>query len=142
MNTVHDPRTRSVPLYEEVGEQVARKTRAMAATGVALALGLTTAACGGSSDDNSNGGTSGGKAAYNAAVETVVNPNTAKGGTLNLWGSQDVDSLDPARAYYAFVWNLNRLYTRKLVDYAAVPGKEGLKLQPDLAQAEPEISAD
>ncbi len=122
---------------------MARKTRAMAATGVALALGLTTAACGGSSDDNnSNGGTSGGKAAYNAAVETVVNPNTAKGGTLNLWGSQDVDSLDPARAYYAFVWNLNRLYTRKLVDYSAVPGKEGLKLQPDLAQAEPEISAD
>src|SRR4051812_35812034 len=50
--------------------------------------------------------------------------------------------MDPARAYYAFVWNLNRLYTRKLVDFAATPGKDGLKLVPDLAAAEPEISAD
>jgi peptide/nickel transport system substrate-binding protein len=122
---------------------VSRKTRAIAAVGVALALGLTTAACGGSkSDDNKGGGTSGAKSAYNAAVTDVVNPSTAKGGTLNLWSAQDADFWDPARAYYAFVWNLNRLYTRKLVDYAGAPGKGGLQLQPDLAQAMPEISAD
>ncbi|WIM96287.1 ABC transporter substrate-binding protein [Actinoplanes oblitus] len=122
---------------------MSRKTRAIAATGVALALGLTTAACGGSKDDNkSGGGSSGGKSAYNAAITDVVNPSTTKGGTLNLWGAQDADSFDPARGYYAFVWNLNRLYTRKLVDYAAAPGKAGLELQPDLAQAMPEISAD
>jgi len=123
---------------------VARKTRAIAATGVALALGLTTAACGGSSDkgNNKNGGTSGGKSGFNAAITSIVNPSTTKGGTLNLWSSQDADSWDPVRGYYAFVWNLNRLYTRKLVDYAPAPGKEGLKLLPDLAAAEPEISAD
>ncbi|WP_436525615.1 ABC transporter substrate-binding protein [Actinoplanes sp. HUAS TT8] len=117
------------------------KIRAIAAAGVALALGLTTAACGGSkSDDKST--TTTGKSAYNAAVTDVVNASTVKGGTINLWSAQDADYWDPARAYYAFVWNLNRLYTRKLVDYAAAPGKSGLELQPDLASALPEISAD
>ncbi|MEU4562532.1 ABC transporter substrate-binding protein [Actinoplanes sp. NPDC023936] len=122
---------------------MSRKTRAIASAGVAVVLGLTTAACGGSdSDDSGNTSTTGGKAAYNAAITSVVNPSTTKGGTLNLWGAQDADYWDPARGYYAFVWNLNRLYTRKLVDYAAEPGKGGLELQPDLAAALPEISAD
>jgi peptide/nickel transport system substrate-binding protein len=121
---------------------VASKIRVVAAAGVAVALGLTTAACGGGSKSDSNGGTSSGKSSFNAALTTIVNPSTTKGGTLNLWSSQDADSWDPARGYYAFVWDLNRLYTRKLVDYAATPGKDGLKLLPDLASAEPEISAD
>lgn len=118
------------------------KTRMVAAAGVAVALGFT-AACGGTSDsDSDKGTTSGGASGYNAALTGIVNPGDKKGGTLKLISSQDVDSMDPARAYYAFVWNLNRLYTRKLVDYAAAPGKDGLKLVPDLAAAEPEISAD
>ena len=122
---------------------MARKTRVLAASGVALALGLTTAACGGGSDsDNNSNGNSNGKSEFGAAITKVVNPSTTKGGTLNLWTSQDADSWDPARGYYAFVWNLNRLYTRKLVDYASTPRKDGLKLQPDLAEAEPTISAD
>ncbi|GAA2528032.1 ABC transporter substrate-binding protein [Winogradskya humida] len=116
------------------------KTRAVAAAGVAVALGLT-AACGGKSDSDSDSSTSG-KSAYNAAVTSVVNASDKKGGTLNLWSSQDADSWDPVRGYYAFVWDLNRLYTRKLMDYAGAPGKDGLKLTPDLASAEPEISAD
>ncbi|HET6484271.1 MAG TPA: ABC transporter substrate-binding protein [Actinoplanes sp.] len=121
---------------------MARKTRVLAASGVALALGLTTAACGGSSDNDNKGSGSNSKSEFNAAVTNVVNPGTAKGGTLNLWSPQDVDSWDPVRGYYAWVWNMNRLYTRKLVDYSAAPGKDGLKLQPDLAEAEPTISAD
>jgi len=120
---------------------VVSKTRVMAAAGVAVALGFT-AACGGTSDSDSDKGTSNGAAGYNAALTGIVNPSDKKGGTLNLMSAQDVDSMDPARAYYAFVWDLNRLYTRKLVDYAAAPGKDGLKLVPDLATAEPEISAD
>jgi peptide/nickel transport system substrate-binding protein len=121
---------------------VVSKTRVVAAAGLAVALGLT-AACGGTSDsDSDKGSTTGGASGYNAALTGVVNPSDKKGGTLNLMSAQDVDSMDPARAYYAFVWNLNRLYTRKLVDYAAAPGKDGLKLVPDLATAEPEISAD
>ncbi|GAA2693659.1 ABC transporter substrate-binding protein [Actinoplanes palleronii] len=121
---------------------MSRKTRAFAAAGVALALGLTSAACSGNKSDDKGGTTSGGKSAYNAAITDVVNPSTTKGGTLNLWTAQDADFWDPARGYYAFVWNLNRLYTRKLVDYAASPGKSGLELAPDLASAMPEISAD
>ncbi|MFI7543082.1 ABC transporter substrate-binding protein [Actinoplanes sp. NPDC049599] len=118
------------------------KTRVVAAAGLAVALGLT-AACGGTADsDSDKGTTTTGASGYNAAITGVVNPSDKKGGTLNLMSAQDVDSMDPARAYYAFVWNLNRLYTRKLVDYAAAPGKDGLKLVPDLATAEPEISAD
>jgi peptide/nickel transport system substrate-binding protein len=116
----------------------------IAAAGVAVALGLTTAACGGGSKSDNNGGGSSttGKSQFNAATTSIVNPGTAKGGTLKFWSSQDADSWDPARGYYAFVWDLNRLYTRKLVDYAAAPGKDGLKLVPDLASAEPELSAD
>jgi peptide/nickel transport system substrate-binding protein len=114
----------------------------LAAAGVAVALGLTTAACGGGSKSDTGGGATTAKSAFNAAVTSIVNPSTAKGGTLKLWTSQDADSWDPARGYYAFVWNLNRLYTRKLVDYTAAPGKDGLKLVPDLAAAEPELSAD
>ena len=121
---------------------MAGKTKVMVAASVAIALGLTTAACGGGSSDDKKGSTSGVKAQYNAALTGIVNPSTKKGGTLNLWSAQDADNWDPARAYYAFVWDFNRMYTRKLVDYAAAPGKDGLKLVPDLASAEPEISAD
>ena len=120
---------------------MASKTKVVAAATVAVALGLT-AACGGSKNNNDTGGSSGSKAGYNAILNGVVNPSTAKGGTLNFWSSQDADSWDPGRGYYAFVWTLNRLYTRKLVDYPGKPGPEGLKLEPDLAQALPEISAD
>ena len=121
---------------------MAGKTRVMVAATVAVALGLTTAACGGGSKSTSTGGSSSGSGGYSAALTGVLNASTKKGGTLNLWTAQDADSWDPARGYYAFVWNLNRLYTRKLVDYAAAPGKDGLKLVPDLATAEPTISAD
>jgi peptide/nickel transport system substrate-binding protein len=114
----------------------------LAAAGIAVTLGLTTAACSSSSNSNGSSTTGSGKSSFNAALTNIVNPSTAKGGTLNLWSSQDADSWDPARGYYAFVWNLNRLYTRKLVDYAAAPGEAGLKLVPDLAASEPEISAD
>jgi peptide/nickel transport system substrate-binding protein len=121
---------------------VVSKTRVVAAAGVAVALGFT-AACGGGSDgDNKGSDTSGGKSGYNAAITSVVNPSTAKGGTLNFMTAQDADSWDPARGYYAFVWDMNRFYTRKLVDYAAVPGKDGLKLVPDMATGDAEISAD
>ncbi|MFI5493388.1 ABC transporter substrate-binding protein [Actinoplanes sp. NPDC051859] len=117
---------------------MASKTKVVAAAGAVIALGLT-AACGGASDKST---TAEGKSAFDAAITSVVNASDKKGGTLNLWTSQDADSWDPVRGYYAFVWNMNRFYTRKLMDYAAAPDKAGLKLTPDLAAAEPEISAD
>ncbi|WP_033339329.1 ABC transporter substrate-binding protein [Catenuloplanes japonicus] len=111
----------------------------MVAATAALALSVTAACGGGGGTDSSNGGA---KNAQNAALTGVLNASDKKGGTLELWSSQDVDSLDPARGYYAFVWNLNRLYTRTLVAYDAKPGADGMKLVPDLAGAEGVLSND
>ncbi|GIH18235.1 ABC transporter substrate-binding protein [Rugosimonospora africana] len=113
------------------------KRRAIAAGAAVLAMALL-AACGGNkatTTTNSNTG-----AGFNAAVGKVVNPSTKKGGTLQMWSSQDADSWDPAIGYYAFVWDLNQLYTRTLVTYPAQPGTAGLKLAPDLASAMPDIT--
>jgi peptide/nickel transport system substrate-binding protein len=115
------------------------KRRAIAAGAAVLAIALL-AACGGSK--TTTGGKSETGAGFNAAVTHVVNPSTKKGGTLQLWSSQDADSWDPAIGYYAFVWDLNQLYTRTLVTYPAAPGNGGLKLTPDLATALPTITDD
>jgi peptide/nickel transport system substrate-binding protein len=120
---------------------VARKTTVMVAATAAVTLGLT-AACGGGSDKNSNGNNSDTGAAFNAAATKVVNASDKKGGTLNFWSSQDADSFDPAISYYAWTINMNRFYTRTLMTYTPKPGKDGLILTPDLAQAAPTLSPD
>ena len=121
---------------------MAGKTKVMVAGAAALTLGLT-AACGGGSDDgNKNSNNSDTGAAFNAAATKVVNASDKKGGTLNLWSPQDVDSFDPAISYYAWTINMNRLYSRTLMTYTPKPGTDGLALSPDLAQAAPEVSAD
>jgi len=121
---------------------VAGKTKVMVAGAAALTLGLT-AACGGGSDDkstsNNNSSASG---SFNLAATQVVNPSDKKGGTLNLWSPQAPDSLDPAIAYYAWTIDMNRLYSRTLMTLSPKPGKDGLALAPDLAEAAPTISAD
>ncbi|MER5864232.1 ABC transporter substrate-binding protein [Kitasatospora sp. NPDC002040] len=121
------------------------RNRTLAAAALVATLALTVSACGGSKSGGAGDGASKGTAAaagFNAAVDKVVNPSDKKGGTLNLWSATDVDSLDPGRAYYASVWNYERFYARTLLAYDAKPGKEGLKLVPDLAAAQPEIAAD
>ncbi|MFC5906735.1 ABC transporter substrate-binding protein [Streptacidiphilus monticola] len=100
-----------------------------------------TAACGGSKNHGTSSDSKGGSS-FNAVATSIVNPSDKKGGTLNLWGSQDVDFLDTARAYYAFAWDLQGLYARTLVAYPSKPGKDGLQLQPDLAASMPTVSAD
>src|SRR3954462_10409039 len=104
-----------------------------------VAMGLT-AACGGSGGSKSNNSSSGGGSAYNAAVTGVVNPSDKKGSTLNLWSSQDADSFDTAISYYAWTINFDRLFARTLMTYAPKPGKDGLQLVPDLAEAAPTIT--
>lgn len=120
------------------------RNRTLAAAALVASLALTTAACGGSK----GGGTgdkasqSASKGGFNAAVDKVLNPSDKKGGTLNLWSSTDADSWDPGRAYYASIWNMQRFYARTLLAFDAKPGKDGLKLVPDLAAAQPEVAAD
>lgn len=77
----------------------------------------------------SAGGAQGG---FDRGSVSVRNPSGRTGGTLRLV-SGDIDSLDPARSYYAGVWNVMRLYTRQLVTYAPAPGDAGTQLVPDLA---------
>jgi len=113
-------------------------------TGVAVAsvaaLALVLAGCAKGSTPGTSGST-GGKSGFNAATEGVVNPSDKKGGTLKFASSSDIDSWDPARAYYAWAWNMQRFYIRTLVAPQAKPGKEGLKLVNDLAQSQ-DISSD
>ncbi|MFJ7202525.1 ABC transporter substrate-binding protein [Streptomyces sp. NPDC098789] len=119
---------------------VIRRKQAIAITAVVAALSLT-AACGGKGDDGAKDKGSTG-AAFDAATKGVVNASDKKGGELKLWSPQDVDYLDPARAYYGFVWNIQRLYIRQLLAYDSKPGKDGTKLVPDLAEALPVLSND
>jgi len=72
------------------------------------------------------------EAAQDAAVEGVRAPSTQDGGTLRAV-SPAIDSLDPARSYLPWVWNLMRLYTRTLVTYQSAAGAAGAELVPDLA---------
>ena len=105
-----------------------RRTIWLAAFGGLATLAL--AACGGASSGGT--GTSS-PAAFNAAITKVVSPSTKKGGTLTFGDSSTTDSTDPGNTYYAFSWNLTRLYTMPLMTYKSCPGKCGLQVVPDLA---------
>ncbi len=71
-------------------------------------------------------------AVQDAAVSGTRAPSTESGGTLRMVAPA-VDSLDPARSYLPWVWNLMRLYTRTLVTYESAAGAAGAELVPDLA---------
>jgi peptide/nickel transport system substrate-binding protein len=112
----------------------------LAALGAVATLAL--AACGGGSSSSSGGGGGGatGPTGFNAAVTGVVNPSNHKGGTLSFGLSSTPDSTDPGNTYYAFMWNLTRLYTMPLMTYKSCPGACGLQVVPDLATAPGVIS--
>jgi peptide/nickel transport system substrate-binding protein len=114
------------------------KVTALVATASALTLGLT--ACGGSDDGNSGG--SGGSGKYNAALTSIVNPSSKKGGTATYEMSDVPDSLDPGNTYYGWVQNFSRLYSRALMSFKPAPGKAGLQIVPDLASGPGKASAD
>jgi len=115
------------------------RTGAIAAA--VLALGAT-AACSGSSSGGSTGGATTKSAAYNAALDGIVNASDKKGGTLNYVASGDFDSLDPARTYYAYSWNYQRIYQRTLLMFKATPGNDGAQVTGDLAKGLGTFSSD
>jgi peptide/nickel transport system substrate-binding protein len=82
-------------------------------------------------------------AGYGGGLDGVVKPSSKKGGTLQLAASTTEDGmLDPARTYSQPSWNVQRLFLRKLVDYAPMPGSAGRKLMPDLATDTGRVSSD
>ncbi|MEV4741019.1 ABC transporter substrate-binding protein [Streptomyces sp. NPDC049555] len=116
-----------------------KRTTVAIATAVVLALGAS--ACGGS-DDKSDGGKGGGSSAANAALTGLANKSDKKGGTLAFEMADAADSLDPGNTYYGWVQNFARLYGRTLTMFKPAPGKEGLKVVPDLAEGLGKPSAD
>ena len=108
--------------------------------GAATAALLLSACGGGGNGDNTSNNGATKDSGYNAAIDKVLNPSDKKGGTLKLTVHDNPDSLDPAIAYYAQVWNFMKgFYVRSLLTNEAKPGKDGLKLVPDLATDMPSI---
>jgi len=105
----------------------------------AAAIALLVAGCGSSSSGgkNPNAGPKPKSAdnVFNAGTSGIRNVSTTKGGTLNFIADGDCDYWDPARTYYGFCWDMQRLFSRGLMGYAAAPGDAGLNVVPDLATA-------
>jgi len=94
--------------------------------GAVAALALVAAGCGGS--DNKKASSGGGA------------PIAGKpGGTLKVLSNGDVDYIDAGAAYYQFSYMVTSATQRPLYSYKP---DEPLKPAPDLASADPEISAD
>jgi peptide/nickel transport system substrate-binding protein len=125
----------------EFSMAITRRATSIAAVGAVAALAL--AACGGSGGGtSSSSAASGGAPTYNGAVDGVVQPSDKTGGTLKLIEQSDVDSYDPARTYYAYSWDIQRLFTRSLMGFSPLPGAKGTAVVPDLAQAAGVSNAD
>ena len=107
-----------------------RRTSGLAALGVSAAL--VVAACS-SSSSSSGSSTPANSVAFNTGVTTVVNPSTAKGGTVIYDNSSGPDSTDAGNTYYAFNLNFTRLYATPLTTYKACTGSCGQGLVPGLA---------
>ena len=109
-------------------------TAACAAAVVVLAACSSSSGSSSTSSSTSSGPTTSGPA-YNQGISSVVNPSTAKGGTITYDDSSVFDSTDPGNTYYAHVWNFSRLYATPLMTYTSTPGSGGLQLVPGLATA-------
>jgi len=106
-----------------------KKTRVLGLVALVAAGAMALAGCSSSSGGSSS---SGATPSFNAAVNAVYNPSTKTGGTLKLLATSDCDSWDPARTYYGFCWNLQRLFSRTLIGYSKVNGNK-FTLAPDMA---------
>ncbi|MGW1164965.1 ABC transporter substrate-binding protein [Streptomyces sp. NPDC001153] len=102
--------------------------RVITAVATVTVLSLSAAACGGGSKSSS-----GGSGSKDAALDSIANASSKKGGTVTLEDSDVPDSLDPGNTYYGFVQNFSRLYARTLVTFKPAAGKDGLTVVPDLA---------
>jgi peptide/nickel transport system substrate-binding protein len=77
---------------------------------------------------------------WNGGIGEIVNPSDRRGGTLRLCSGAGVDSLDPARTYYVWVWLLQRCLNRTLMSYPTNAGPAGRTPVPDLAREPGQVS--
>jgi peptide/nickel transport system substrate-binding protein len=123
-----------------------RRRSRLAFAACAVAAGLTLAACSSGGGTSSTGGSTGGSsasgsnAAFNAGVTKVVNPSTKKGGTLTFALSSTPDSFDPGNTYYAWTFDMTRLWATPLVTYKSCPGACGNTLVPGIATSLGQVS--
>jgi len=122
-----------------------KRSRSLAIVTGALVAGLALAACSSSSTGTtggggSTGGTTSGKASFDAGLTTVVNPSTKTGGTLTYGVAATPDSFDPGNTYYAWVLNLNRLWSTPLLTYKSCTGGCGDTLAPGIATGLGQVS--
>src|SRR5216684_798593 len=110
-----------------------KRRNTIAATAVGAIAALVISACSSSSSSSSGPTSTTGAVAYNAGVTKVVNPSSAKGGTLIYDNSSTPDSFDPGNTYYAWVLNFDRLFAMPMFTYKSCPGSCGETLVPDLA---------
>lgn len=112
------------------------RTRLVRYGTVAAAMALLVAGCGSSSSGGNNNAGPKPKSAdnvFNAGTTGIRNVSDKKGGTLNFIADGDCDYWDPARTYYGFCFDMQRLFSRGLMAYNAAPGDAGLNVVPDLA---------
>ncbi|MFF4831651.1 ABC transporter substrate-binding protein [Streptomyces sp. NPDC001315] len=112
------------------GKQTIMRRSALAAVAAIGSVSLLLAGCSKADDNKENGNKSAGA---NAATKGVVNASTQKGGTVTYEYSDVPDSFDPGNTYYAYMYNLSRLYARPLMTFKPGAGEEGNTLVPDLA---------
>jgi peptide/nickel transport system substrate-binding protein len=101
------------------------------------ALALVVSACGGS--DNSSSSSSKTGAAAAGGADTTPSISGKKGGKLTMLAASDVDYLDPGHTYYTAGEQVDGAVGRTL--YTIGPKDPG-KTIPDIADGEPQISAD
>ncbi|MGW1392094.1 ABC transporter substrate-binding protein [Streptomyces nigra] len=110
----------------------------LAAVAVVGSASLLLSACSKADDKSDNNGSK--SAGANAATKGVVNASTQEGGTVTYEYSDVPDSFDPGNTYYAYMYNLSRLYARPLMTFKPGAGEAGNELVPDLASAPGEPS--
>ena len=114
----------------------------------ACAAAIAITGCGGGDDSSPTSGTPAQSGSANpteqlfagSATANLKDPGAGKqGGTLTVLSSGDVDFLDPGKTYYVYTIGIENALHRGL--YAYMPNDVS-KPVPDLAESEPDISAD
>jgi peptide/nickel transport system substrate-binding protein len=107
-----------------------KRQRRLGMVGLALALSLVAAACGGQASDGGNQGQQGATPQKGGVLRAAVDDFGFTGG------------FDPTGEYLGAAWGIYSAMVRPLMGYPFTAGEPGNKVVPDLADGMPEISPD